>query len=54
MTTTQSNRERVAGRRQAIDLIADLKQMDREYVRGFLEIFKGALDELASKLEEPK
>lgn len=47
--TTNVNREKVAGRKAAIELFNDLMQMDAAYVKGFVEIIKGSLPELEAK-----
>lgn len=49
--TTFANREKVAGRKAAIELFNDLLQMDAAYVKGFIEIIKGSMPELESKAE---
>ena len=45
------NREKVAGRKAAIELFNDLMQMDTAYLKGFIEIIKGSMPELESKAE---
>jgi hypothetical protein len=49
--TTLVNREKVAGRKAAIELFNELMQMDSAYLKGFLEIIKGSMPELESKAE---
>ena len=49
--TTFANREKVAGRKAAIELFNDLLQMDAAYVKGFIEIIRGSMPELESKAE---
>ena len=49
--TTFANREKVAGRKAAIELFNDLLQMDAAYVKGFIEIIKGSMPELESKVD---
>lgn len=46
---TIANREKVAGRKQAIEIYEHLLNCSPEYVRGFIEIIKGSLPELEAK-----
>jgi len=46
---TIANREKVAGRKQAIEIYDHLMNCSPEYVRGFIEILKGSLPELEAK-----
>jgi len=47
---THANREKVAGRKAAIELFNDLMQMDAAYLKGFIEILRGSMQELESKV----
>jgi len=46
---TIANREKVAGRKQAIEIYEHLMNCSPEYVRGFIEILNGSLPELEAK-----